>query len=420
MGTCDFSSFNWDLNNSHGYGIGNAEMGTFSEQVNDDVLARLPEDPFEMDTKSTFTSVSDFFQGFESGSSSSAADKIDDGGAFAEFNWVLNSVLEFDDIQIQYKKGHGFGVEDGFVLDGNGDDFLSFNISNNGAKQVLDCNSQEGEPHEALFLALPYLGIKDLLSVEGVCRSLRDIVRNDNLLWRDIFIDRRLITDDTLLKLTNRAQGTLECLSLLYCSKITDGGLKLVLDSNPRLKKLSVPGCNNLSAKGILNNLRAFKSGGTSGIKQLRVTGLNGITEQQFEELKLLLGGADSCVQLIANKPRIYCGRQTWDSYVFSDDDRAINVEGCPRCQMFRPVFDCPAESCKKKHQAAQKCRACILCIARCFNCGHCINDLNGEVTFIWEMLCMDCFKHLLNCPEIPGETSVSSKPIEYSFSILC
>ena len=73
--------------------------------------------------------------------------------------------------------------------------------------------------------------------------DLCSTVRSDPLLWRSINIEHSLskrIIDVSLLKLTSRAQGTLECLSLVGCVKITDDGLKCVLESNPRLTKVSV------------------------------------------------------------------------------------------------------------------------------------------------------------------------------------
>lgn len=101
--------------------------------------------------------------------------------------------------------------------------------------------AEDTSPHEGLILSLGYLGVRDLLSVEKVCRSLRSAVQSDPLLWRCIHIDSPLserITDDTLLRLTRRAHGSLQCLSLVGCSRITDDGLKKVLESNPRLQKV--------------------------------------------------------------------------------------------------------------------------------------------------------------------------------------
>ncbi|KAJ9135433.1 hypothetical protein P3X46_032616 [Hevea brasiliensis] len=265
-----------------------------------------------------------------------------------------------------------------------------------------------GEPHDALFFALGYLGVKDLLTTGRVCRSLRNAVRGDSLLWKSIHIDQPLsvkITDESLIKLTNRAQGIMECLSLVECIKITDNGLKEVLESNPKLTKLCVPGCVRLSVNSILFNLRVLKSAGTLRIKHLRIGGLSGVTEKQFEELKSILG-ADKHMQLKANKPRFYhLGR----FYLSSDDDCAIDIETCPKCQKLRLVYDCPAESCQGKDQANQSCRACTMCIARCINCGSCIKDCDYEETFCLDFICLVCLKKLLSCQETTPEAKGTS-----------
>lgn len=171
--------------------------------------------------------------------------------------------------------------------------------------------------------------------------------------------------------------------------------------------QLSVPGCVRVSVEGILFNLRAIKSAGILGIKHLRIGGLSGVTDKQFEELKSLLDADNQVNRLLTNKPRFYNGRQ---SYLLCDDDRPIDVEVCPRCQKPRVVYDCPAEGCQGRQNATQLCRACTLCIARCFHCGRCIEDCDYEETFCLDILCLDCWKHLLNCQERRGEKVVSSK----------
>ncbi|RWW43067.1 hypothetical protein BHE74_00051312 [Ensete ventricosum] len=118
------------------------------------------------------------------------------------------------------------------------------------AGESSNCNHSEafsggdvGMPHEGLSFCLAYMDLQSLLSMEGVCKSLRMAVRSDNLLWRCLHITSPLsekITDDILLRLTQRAQEYLQCLSMSSCSKITDDGLKRVLDNCPRLKKVSV------------------------------------------------------------------------------------------------------------------------------------------------------------------------------------
>ena len=196
--------------------------------------------------------------------------KVVDGGLFAGLNWIWDSAViyqpelgevKFDGISIPYDSFDRFEINDGgFVSDDNVEDFLGFghmvnlNVSY-GAKELLvgsmerpecsiknfDCEG--GAPHDAMFYALSYLGVQDLLSVERVCRSLNYAVKSDFLLWRSINIDWPLnerINDDALVNLTSRAQGNLQTLSLVHCAWITDIGLSRVFDSNPRLTKVSI------------------------------------------------------------------------------------------------------------------------------------------------------------------------------------
>ncbi|KAK4790931.1 hypothetical protein SAY86_031344 [Trapa natans] len=251
--------------------------------------------------------------------------------------------------------------------------------------------SEKGMPHAALSFVLTSLGVQDLLSVERVCRSLHETVQSDPLLWRNLHISQPLnekITDDALLQLAKRAQGQLQCLSLIECSRITDDGLKQVLQSNPRISKLCVPGCTRLTINGIIEILRMCTSMGTLRLKKLRIGGLYGVTVEHFLELKYLLG-MDGDGPLKIYKPHFYNKRNL---YISCDDDRAIDIEMCPMCQKMRLVYDCPAEVCRgKEHDDAQVCRACTLCIARCVQCGRCINDEEYEETFCLEVLCLDC-----------------------------
>ena len=155
-----------------------------------------------------------------------------------------------------------------------------------------------------------------------------------------------------------------------------------------------MPGCTRLSVEGILNNLRACKSMGAQGLKHLRIGGLYGVTPKHFEELKALLG-SDGQIQQSARKPRFYNRKNL---YLSCDDDHDIDVEMCPRCENLRLVYDCPAEACQWKDHATQLCRACTLCIARCVQCGRCINDTEYEETFCLELLCSDCL--MVDCQE--------------------
>lgn len=125
----------------------------------------------------------------------------------------------------------------------------SYQIAQGETETVLRsmerCSDEKipGEPHYGLFLTLYYLGLQDLMSVAKVCKSLHAAVKNDPLLWQSIQVEHPLserLTDDALLKLAEMSRGHLLDLSLVQCLKITDDGLKQVLDISPKLTKVSV------------------------------------------------------------------------------------------------------------------------------------------------------------------------------------
>ncbi|XP_060195524.1 F-box protein SKIP14-like [Lycium barbarum] len=286
------------------------------------------------------------------------------------------------------------------LIDGNHDLFrMNFKEGLDRGHGKTNCDVVGGGPSDALLLALGYLRLRDLLAVEKVCKSLRDAVRGDPLLWRSIHIDYPFsfkITDSTLIKLTNRAQGHLHTLSLYNCSKITNVGLIHVLERNPSLTKLNVRGCLRLTIDGILSNLKVLKAAGKTRLKYLGISGLFGVTNQHIEEIKLLTG-ADNSKLPTTHKPQFFSGDQL---RVTSDDDRAVDIEVCPKCQQLKVVYDCPQESCQKKQSATQLCRACTTCIARCFDCGCCLNNCDYKELSSFELICLDCLRKLRGCQE--------------------
>ncbi|CAH1429533.1 unnamed protein product [Lactuca virosa] len=349
------------------------------DSVSKDIIDMLPSDPFGMDIdiSTTFTAITGWLGDLEMDYGEYMRNRItnhkEDYGLFAGFNFFWSSAMRFQSFPTNFMYQDKCPTSTPtptptsytIVDQHNVDVIMSFD---HGSPSVLVPKSEEfvnissscpdvigGEPHEAFVLALSYLQTRDLLLVERVCRSLCSTIRNDSLLWRNLHIDQPLnerITDDILVQLTNRAEGNLQCLSLIKCPKITDDALKRVLKTNPKLTKLSVPGCTRLTIEGILNNLKSFNSIAESGgIKHIR-------TE--------------------------------------SDDDRAIDVEVCPRCQNLRLVYDCPGDSCQeKKDECPDFCRACIICIPRCCECGRCVHNSEYEETFSLEYLCSECLKQL-------------------------
>ncbi|GMH26082.1 hypothetical protein Nepgr_027925 [Nepenthes gracilis] len=408
------------------YGGASIEGGDLQESVSKDILDLLPGDPFGMDISSTFTGITGWLEDLEVDYGGYAEDEIGMSkgeSLFTELNLIWDMGFQVfsgnskEDGEVVAADNTGCSGEEkcrGSLFQGSFGHVGSMEVTHFGFtttridhnqtfQQVIgSCvDDDAGEPHPALAFALEYLGVRDLLFVERVCKSLHHTVKNDPLLWKSIHIDQPLndrITDDVLLQLTDRAQGNLQCLSLIECPRITDNGLKHVLESNPRLTKLSVPGCTRLSIDGVVCCLKDFNSLATSRMKHLRIGRLYGITLCHFEELKSVMGIDDDRMPTKNQKPHFYLRGKF---YLSCEDDRPIDVEICPRCQNLRLVYDCPAENCQGKKHATQVCRACALCIARCVQCGRCINDGEYEETFCLELVCSSCWKQLLKCQEL-------------------
>lgn len=408
---------NWQSNRDVGdcfdYGRERVDRGGSQESVSNDIVDLLPSDPFGMDISTTFTAITGWLEDLDYGGygNDGLGPNKRDYELFAGLNYIWNNAMRFQTFSTNQgfdDKGNLAGTVDGCIHVGHKSDCIMEDGSsskNENTEEYQDfdgflSSGDGGAPHLALYLSLGYLNVQDLLSVERVCRSLYSTVQSESLLWRNIHIDQPLnerITDDVLLQLTSRAQGKLQCLSLVECPRITDDGLKRVLESNPNLIKLSVPGCTRLSIEGVVNSLKAFQSKGIPGIKYLRIGGLYGVTQKHFEELVALLG-PNIQKQKNGSKPHFY---HRGNFYLSCDDERAIDIEACPKCHNLRLVYDCPSEGCQvKEHTTTQLCRACTLCIARCVQCGRCINEREYEETFCLELLCSECSQQLTKCQE--------------------
>uniref|UniRef100_A0A7N1A9K0 F-box protein SKIP14 n=1 Tax=Kalanchoe fedtschenkoi TaxID=63787 RepID=A0A7N1A9K0_KALFE len=414
------------------------DIGGSKEAVND-ILDVLPADPFGMDISTTFTAITEWLGDMDYCGSNEAAPSNEEYELFARFSVIWNS-LKFLSVPVNIGVGDVSFMAGRFDVDTMNkkssytscnyaaancsvDDIIHKLPSDNIFHQTQDetdnvflqsqddtdndfyqtqddlsvsggCSDREcSSPHQALTFALSYLGVQDLLSTEGVCRFLRSTIKTDPLLWRNIRIDQPLnekINDDVLIQLTGRAQGNLQTLILVECLRITDYGLKLVLESNPRLTKLCITGCTRLSIDGIITNLKAFSSSDTKGIQCLRIGGIYGVTQKHFDELKLLLSSGNN-LQHDSQKRHFY-GRDAY--YLPCDDDRSIDIEACPLCQNPRLVYDCPNEGCQGR-ETSQTCRACTFCIQRCIVCGQCIKDGIFVENFFMEYLCADCWNQL-------------------------
>ncbi|CAN7003444.1 unnamed protein product [Brassica oleracea var. botrytis] len=354
-----------------------------------DIVDVLPSDPFGMDMNNTFTAITGWLEDLEFDYSRYGRDEIGDGDhqLFAGLSFIWNNAMRFQ----EFPESHWF--EEGF--DGDGSCAGSF-VSPTSVDKVMSRvgeSSDGGENanvHPALGFCLYHLGVKDLLSVSMVCKSLHTTVCDDSLLWKHIHISQPLnekINDESLLRLTERAHGTMQCLRLVDCSKITEDCLRKVLERNPQVVKLGVPGCTRISIDGLVSILRDLKSSGKLKVKHLETGGLYGVTKDHYDELLDLLDIGNNVEQTI-QKPRYYHRGYTFASC--DDVVRALDIEMCRKCQNWRIVYDCPAEDCKGK----EECRACSLCVQRCVQCGRCINGVYEE-TFCLEFLCSGCSKLL-------------------------
>ncbi|KAJ3671700.1 hypothetical protein LUZ60_007779 [Juncus effusus] len=245
-------------------------------------------------------------------------------------------------------------------------------------------DNQEGSVHEGMYYVLGYLGVKDLLNMKRVCKSIYQAVESDPLLWREILIDSALsekITDEKLLEITGKAQGNLKSLILNSCTRITDEGLKRVVETNPKITTLFVPECMRLNLETLIETLKTLKSSG-NGIKHLKLGRLVQVSDSQFQTLQTLLSNPPHQKPHSPTPRFFHTARDPR-----SNADRALDIEPCPLCRKLKLVYDCSV--CEER-----KCgRACESCVLRCMLCGKCIRDESYVETFSLECVCTACLK---------------------------
>lgn len=295
--------------------------------------------------------------------------------------------------------------------------------SGSGACRTAEESEPLGLSAEALFYALPYMSLKELLCMEQVCKASRGWVREGGMLWRKLRVEpplNRSFTDEILIQFSKRSNGELECLCLVDCFKITDRAVEQVVLTSPRLSKLFLPGCNGITAEGVINMVRAHtnqRAPGVSGIKELRLRNIAGLTEHQLQSLLDIMGVEK--VPLNGLKPRYY--NKNYDSLSWSSE-RPIDVEVCPKCTSVRMVFDCCLDMCREN----QQCRACLMCTVRCADCGVCVNPDEAEATVCYDYLCTGCWlSQQLKCshcnrPACSRHARSSFTLEEDQFTIVC
>lgn len=164
--------------------------------------------------------------------------------------------------------------------------------------------------------------------------------------------------------------------------------------------QLSLPGCTRVSPEAILRMVKDqsnARSPGRPGLKQLRIRGLYGVTREILDTLQAMLQPDEQ--QATKNlRPQFY---KNGDYSLVCDEGRAIDIEACPKCENARVVYDCTREKCQRQqHILLQQCRGCSLCIARCEECGTCIDGEEYEETFCLDYLCSSCWLQLPKCVE--------------------
>ncbi|KMT08030.1 hypothetical protein BVRB_6g144370 isoform A [Beta vulgaris subsp. vulgaris] len=245
-----------------------------------------------------------------------------------------------------------------------------------------------GSPNQALFFVLAYLPLQQLLVTSQVCKSFRDAISDDVLIWLNLVVERPLslrLTDQILIKLASKASGRLGTLALLDCVKITDEGLLRVVNANPLLNKLYVPGCTGLTPEGTGEVVKTLAAT-SSTFSSLKINGIYNINKEDFLILQ------SNIFDTTKAKPRFYHMYSSSSFRSLDEDARAIDVEICPKCKEVKLVFHCPKEN---------VCKGCFQCIPRCEVCGRCISkqdeDEFGE-TICNDIVCLNCWLCLPKC----------------------
>ncbi|CAM0904106.1 unnamed protein product [Alopecurus aequalis] len=374
-----------------------------------DPVTLLPADPFGMNLKSTLTAaLASYIGDFKVMSGAGRFGNGDGGAVCADLSYYVNHALALSrepligGFRSAFEGPFGRGG-----LSGGGADCSQGlpplascselivpgedpSTSGNAALVCHDTVDGEGSaPHDAMVFALRYLGLRDLLAVEMVCKSFHSAVRSDDSLWKCIHVEPVLsgkISDPDLLRLTQKLPGVSQCLNINDCINITDKGMNAVLESNPQLTKLSIARCPRLTLDGLIANLKSFNRKEKSGIKSLRIDKNFNLPKEDYGELLSSLN-IDKMQELHNRAPRF---RHANHFLSGCQDGYALDIEMCPICQSHKLVFDCPQEECNDRR--AGKCRACEVCIKRCRECGRCLErNEKFEEKFDLVYLCYKC-----------------------------
>ncbi|KAH7570914.1 hypothetical protein JRO89_XS05G0221800 [Xanthoceras sorbifolium] len=285
-------------------------------------------------------------------------------------------------------------------------------------KQIREVEQQ---PHEALFLVLAYLPLYELLVMSEVCMALREAVSKDVLPWLNIIVQKPLssrVSDEILMKITSKSNGRLTTLALIRCVQITDDGLRRVIQKNPFIDKLLIPGCTSLTPEGITRAVETLSQQNHT-LKTLHINGIYNISKHHLETLESRLKPNPPMHENHQqNQKRPFLYHQYRNSPLNKEVDRNIDVEICPRCDEVRLVYDCSRAVCKRIRKASFRadCRGCDICIPRCVECGGCVESEDMELAVCFDVLCSDCWLLLPKCnfcnrPYCKQHTNLQSSP---------
>ncbi|KAH6555947.1 hypothetical protein KP509_1Z215600 [Ceratopteris richardii] len=214
-------------------------------------------------------------------------------------------------------------------------------------------------PVEALFYALPYVSLQDLLMMEQVCRTSREWIREGISLWHKVHVE-------TPLGMSKRSIGLMASLRLVDCLRIT----------NEAVNEIVLTSSNRITADGIVTIVKDHREQWGATMPGLKALKLHNINESRS-----------------IPKPRYY--HENDHSCMFKYPS-IIDVQVCPKCRCVRMVYDCPREECQLK----QKCRACVFCTIRCVECGICLPNEDLNEIECPEFLCLRCWFKLAKCSE--------------------
>ncbi|XP_013597088.1 PREDICTED: F-box protein SKIP28-like [Brassica oleracea var. oleracea] len=223
--------------------------------------------------------------------------------------------------------------------------------------------------YKLLMIVLPYLhSLYEFISVSRVSPALRKAVRDQTMLWTKVVVEPPLsprLTDVILWEFTSKSAGKLNTLILRKCRRVTNIGLRRVVDANPMIKKLIVTGCTELVPEGIIACVET-------------------LTKNNHKLETLHINGAIDLSALSTYLPQ----------------EGAIDLEVCPKCDQVRIIPPCSRETCKREGRKAQECRGCWYCVPRCMECAVCLGPDTEveEAACGGDVVCLACCQALPKC----------------------